>query len=73
MFNWAPYYEDVSDTGSEVLAFLSAFSKFRKVTTSFVMSIFPSAWNSLAPTVRVLMKLDIWAFLENLLRKFKFH
>jgi hypothetical protein len=32
----------------------------------------PSAYNS-APTVRIFMKFDIWGFLENLSRIFKFH
>jgi hypothetical protein len=35
-------------------------------------SVCPSAWNSSAPTERILMKLDMCAFFENLLRKFKF-
>jgi hypothetical protein len=52
---------------------LGAFAKLRKATVSVVMSVRPSAWNSSAPTGRILMKLDISPFFENLLRKFKFH
>ena len=33
-------------------------------------SVRPSAWNS-APTGRILSELDIWAFFENISRKFK--
>jgi hypothetical protein len=29
--------------------------------------------NSLAPTWQIFMKFDIWVFLKNILRKFKFH
>jgi hypothetical protein len=54
---------------------LGAFAKFRKVTISFYMSLCPSVrpsvWNS-APTRQIFMKCDIWGFLENLLRNFKF-
>ena len=53
------------------------FAKLRKATISFVMSVCPSvrpsAWNNSAPTGRIVMKVDIWVFFENLLRKFKFH
>ena len=38
--------------------FLGAFAKFRKATTSFVMSVRPSTWNSV-PTGRIFMKFDI--------------
>ena len=37
------------------------------------MSVCPSSWNNSTPTGRILMKLAIWAFLEYLLRKFKFN
>jgi len=57
--------------------FLGAFSKLQKVTISFIMSVRPSvrlcAFNNSAPTARILMKFDIWAFFENLWRKFKFN
>ena len=46
--------------------------KIVKSIISFVMSVRPSAWNT-ASTGRIFMKFDIWAFFENLLRKFKFH
>jgi hypothetical protein len=39
--------------------FLGAFAKLRKVTIGFVMSVCPSAWNSLAPSGWILMKVDI--------------
>ena len=48
----------------------------RKATVSFVMSVRPSvslsACNNSAPIGRILMKLDIRAFFENLSRIFKF-
>ena len=45
----------------------------RKATVSFVMSICPSAWNKSAPNGRIFMKLDIWAFFENLSRILTFN
>jgi hypothetical protein len=39
--------------------FLGVFAKLRKSTVCFVMSVRPSAWNNLAPTARIWMKLDI--------------
>ena len=36
--------------------------KLRKTALSVVMSVRPFAWNNSAPTPRVLMKFDIWAF-----------
>jgi hypothetical protein len=33
----------------------------------------PSAWNISTPIGRILMKFDIYVFLENLSRKLKFH
>jgi hypothetical protein len=50
-----------------------AFAKLRKATISFVMSVRPSVRNNSAPTGRILMKIDICVFFENLSRKFKFH
>ena len=32
-----------------------------------------SAWNNSAPTWQIFIKFEIWAFFENLSRKFKFH
>jgi len=52
---------------------LGALSKLRKATVSFVMSVRLCAWNNSVPTGRVFMKSDIWVFLENVSRKFKFH
>jgi hypothetical protein len=43
------------------------------LTVSFVMSVRPAAQNNSAPTGRIFMKFDIWAFFENLWKKFKFH
>jgi hypothetical protein len=60
--------------------FSGAFAKSRKATVSFVMSVCssvrlsvqPSAWRTSALSERILFKLDIWAFFENLSKKFKF-
>jgi hypothetical protein len=41
---------------------LGAFAKLRKATIAFVMSVLPSAWRNLAPTGRILIKLDIDIF-----------
>jgi hypothetical protein len=38
---------------------LDAFAEFCKAAISFVVSVFPSAWNNSAPTGRILMKLGI--------------
>jgi hypothetical protein len=55
--------------------FLSAFSKVRKATISFVMSVrlsCTSAWNNSAPTGWIFMKIYIWLFFWALSRKFNF-
>jgi hypothetical protein len=52
---------------------LGVFAKLRKATISFVMSVRPSAWIDSAPTGRIFMRFYIWAFFENLSRKFRFH
>jgi len=53
---------------------LGAFSNLRKATVSFVLSVRLSAsTNNSAPTAGIFMKFYIWAFFENLSRKFKFH
>ena len=56
---------------------LGVFAKLRKAIISFVMSVrpspHPSALNNSATTGRILMKFDISAFFESLLRKLKFH
>jgi hypothetical protein len=38
---------------------LDADAKLQNATISFVISVCPSAWNSSAPTRRILMKFDI--------------
>jgi len=58
---------------SKIFRFLRAFAELRKATLSFVMSVRPSAWNNSTPTGRAVLKFDIWAFFENMSRKFKFH
>jgi hypothetical protein len=45
--------------------------KLQKLTVGFVMSDRLYAWNNLAPTGWILIKLDILAFLKNL-SKFSF-
>jgi len=37
------------------------------------LSVCPSVWNNCVLTGRIFIKFDIWVFLENLSRKFKFH
>ena len=67
--------------GFTVLLFLVTFAKLQKVTVIFVIpvclpicsSLPLSAWNSLALTRLIVMKIDIWAFFKSLLRKFKFY
>ena len=52
---------------------LGALAKLWKVNMSFIMSIQLSTWNDLAPTECIYMKIDIWVFFEDLLRKFRSH
>ena len=54
-------------------SFLGAFTKLRKATTSFVMTVCPSAWNNSVPIGWIFMKLDVWVFFENLSKKLNFH
>ena len=63
-------YRYSAGTGYSILG---AFAKLRKATVTYVMSVRPPAWNISAPTGRILIKFDIWAFLESLSRKLKFH
>jgi hypothetical protein len=42
--------KQTNKTFEYVLLFLDSIAKFRKATVSFVMSVFPSAWNISAPT-----------------------
>ena len=53
-------------------SFLGAFAKLRKTTVSFVTSVHLSAWNITAPIGRTFAKFDVWLFVENLSRKFRF-
>ena len=48
--------------------FLGAYAKLQKAAVSFM-----SVWNNSAANGRILIKLDIWAFFENLSGKFSFH
>ena len=68
-------YRDIHmrDAETKIAPFLGGFSKLRKATISFVMSVCPSALNNSTPTTRILIKFGIYAFFENLSRKFKFH
>jgi hypothetical protein len=45
--------------------FSCAFAKLRIATLAFVMSVRSSVWNISTPTGRILMKFDIWVFLES--------
>jgi hypothetical protein len=56
-----------------LISFLGALAELGKVTFSFFMCVCPPAWNSPTPTGRILMKLVIGIFFENLWRKFTFH
>jgi hypothetical protein len=53
--------------------FLGAFSKLRKSTIRFIMSVRLSAWNNPTPTRRIFMKFDIRLFFEKLSWKLKFY
>jgi len=61
-----------SETNSDYWI-LGASAILRKATISF-MSVRPSAWNNSAPTGRISMKsgISVYAYFENLSRKFKF-
>jgi hypothetical protein len=68
MFKIEEIEENNTQSSALVLisVFWAAFAKFGKVTFSFVMSVCPSAWKNWTPTGRIFMKLDLWAFFENL-------
>ena len=55
--------------------FLGIFTKLKKQTVSFIMSVCPSSHLSTCsnsvPTDQIFMKFDIWVFFENLSRKLK--
>jgi len=53
--------------------FTGAFTKLRKATVSFVISVCPAARNNSAATGRIFSKFDIGVFFEHLSRKFKFN
>jgi hypothetical protein len=42
-----------------IVTSVDASAKLRKTSSSFVISVCPSAWNSSAPSGRILMKFDI--------------
>ena len=42
--------------------FLGTFTKLRKATIIFVMSVCASAWNNSVPTGRIFVKLDTGVF-----------
>jgi len=49
------------------------FGRFSQNCEKWKVSSCLSAWNNSAPTGCIFMKFDIWAFFENLFRKFEFH
>ena len=51
---------------------LSQNSEMR-LLASLCLSVRPPSLNNSAQTGMILIKYDIWGFIENLLRKFKFH
>ena len=53
--------------------YFGAIAILRKATIWFVVSVRSSASNNSAPTGEIFVTYNIWAFCENLLRKFKFH
>ena len=54
--------------GSDI-AFLRSFTKLRKASTSFVMSVCPSAWNNSSPTERILITFAIRVSFEKSVEK----
>jgi len=62
---------------SEVLRLLGAFTKLRKATISWVMSVrpsaFPPAWKNSAPTGRIFMKFAIGIYSNICRGNSKFH
>jgi len=52
--------------------FLGAFVKFRRASSRFVVFVRLYVWNDSAPTGRISIKFDIWAYTQNLSIKFKF-
>jgi hypothetical protein len=48
----------------KIVAPFYTFTKLRKATINFVMPVFPSVWDNMAITKRIVMKFDIYVFLE---------
>jgi len=44
-----------------------------KFGISFRPSLSVFSWNNSAPTGQIFMKFDVWGYLENLSRKFRFY
>ena len=44
---------------------LGAFTKFRKASVSFVVSVRPSAWDNSSATGRIFMEFDVCEFFGN--------
>jgi len=42
--------------------FLDAFAMLQKLTITFIMSVWPFAWNNSDPTEWIFLKFDIWVF-----------
>jgi hypothetical protein len=64
--NWATFNILMS---SDSLS--GSFAKLRQATVGFLVSVRPYAWNSSGPTGRIVMKIYIWLFFENVWRKSK--
>jgi len=54
-------------------SFLGAFTKLRKATVSFSMSVCPSASYNSSPGEKIFIKVSIRVIYENLEKKFKFY
>jgi hypothetical protein len=62
-FRGLVFYNNIHDTRlgksyDNRVYILGTIAELRKATSSFVMSICPSAWNNSAPNGRILMKFD---------------
>ena len=73
IITWYIHQSKLMTETLQVAGFLSAFVKFRKATSSFIMPVRLSAWNIQDPTELVFMKSDVSVSFENLSRKFTFH
>jgi len=58
-----------------IYVFLGSFVQLRKLSISFVISVYLSVrlsvWNNSAPAIRNFLKFDIWVFLEKIFEKIK--